>query len=546
LSIKPMQLEGPMREPDCEFCSQRCAVYYCQSERIKLCAECDDKVHNANPVAAKHPRNFLCQSCHAEPATVTCDVEQSMVCRMCDLSTHPISMPDLNQHQRCHLPSFTVAQNEAANNHMSVSIPKELVSGQPLLGRFAKVTDEESQVLQMASGAAMLPNPMTIASDQKEQARWGAQPEGGLGEELDNNDQDMWLRTMENAGIVPGDYNDFNDFKPTTIEDGVSALEEGVHMIEGDRRRGAQAMHDMQPLASDSCPTPQQQMQQQLLQHMQDCLLQRHEDLQRREQKQMLEMQQLPHTRLELAMENRAYKGKAPADQAAWLDGATRSGDASFPSSFRGESLMQELSHRRHPSAALPAAPGRVAGEEERCVAEEMRANSGARYPWTSAQCRTETLESSLKEISRQGLGGMTTETMRSLKALAAMGHRPVQGLLDQEYGRSAMDGNLLGSMSVPAAAQQDCTESPRKSTKEIRREALSRYRVKKQSRTFEKTIRYESRKVRANGRVRIHGRFARKVEPTEAAANDNAAQQCNEPWAAMMDDEHFPQAQEA
>lgn len=33
-----------MREPDCEFCSQRCAVYYCQSERIKLCAECDDKV----------------------------------------------------------------------------------------------------------------------------------------------------------------------------------------------------------------------------------------------------------------------------------------------------------------------------------------------------------------------------------------------------------------------------------------------------------------------------------------------------------------------
>lgn len=47
------------------------------------------------------------------------------------------------------------------------------------------------------------------------------------------------------------------------------------------------------------------------------------------------------------------------------------------------------------------------------------------------------------------------------------MGHRPVQGLLDQEYGRSAMDGNLLGSMSVPAAAQQDCTESPRKSTKE-------------------------------------------------------------------------------
>lgn len=41
----------------------------------------------------------------------------------------------------------------------------------------------------------------------------------------------------------------------------------------------------------------------------------------------------------------------------------------------------------------------------------------------------------------------------------------------------------------------------------------ISRYKEKRKNRRFEKQIRYESRKARADGRLRIKGRFARSGE---------------------------------
>ncbi|VVB03666.1 unnamed protein product [Arabis nemorensis] len=46
------------------------------------------------------------------------------------------------------------------------------------------------------------------------------------------------------------------------------------------------------------------------------------------------------------------------------------------------------------------------------------------------------------------------------------------------------------------------------------RNSALSRYKEKKKSRRYEKHIRYESRKVRAESRTRIRGRFAKAADP--------------------------------
>ena len=46
-----------------------------------------------------------------------------------------------------------------------------------------------------------------------------------------------------------------------------------------------------------------------------------------------------------------------------------------------------------------------------------------------------------------------------------------------------------------------------------MRLSALARYRLKRERRSFTKTIRYDSRKARADGRVRIQGRFAPVVK---------------------------------
>lgn len=52
----------------------------------------------------------------------------------------------------------------------------------------------------------------------------------------------------------------------------------------------------------------------------------------------------------------------------------------------------------------------------------------------------------------------------------------------------------------------------------------LSRYREKRKRRTFEKTIRYESRKAYAEVRPRIKGRFATKEEVKAMKAEAAAA----------------------
>ncbi|KAK6141324.1 hypothetical protein DH2020_024922 [Rehmannia glutinosa] len=54
---------------------------------------------------------------------------------------------------------------------------------------------------------------------------------------------------------------------------------------------------------------------------------------------------------------------------------------------------------------------------------------------------------------------------------------------------------------------------------------AISRYKEKKKTRRYEKHIRYESRKARAESRIRIKGRFA-KMDPTSSGLNaTNAAE---------------------
>jgi len=51
-------------EESCALCKKRAAMV-CDSDEAKLCWECDDKVHSANFLVAKHSRVLLCRSCHS-------------------------------------------------------------------------------------------------------------------------------------------------------------------------------------------------------------------------------------------------------------------------------------------------------------------------------------------------------------------------------------------------------------------------------------------------------------------------------------------------
>ncbi|CAJ1934175.1 unnamed protein product [Sphenostylis stenocarpa] len=51
-------------EEGCSMCKQRAAIV-CDSDQAKLCWDCDEKVHSANFLVAKHWRVGLCVSCRS-------------------------------------------------------------------------------------------------------------------------------------------------------------------------------------------------------------------------------------------------------------------------------------------------------------------------------------------------------------------------------------------------------------------------------------------------------------------------------------------------
>ncbi|XP_041016756.1 zinc finger protein CONSTANS-LIKE 13 [Juglans microcarpa x Juglans regia] len=75
-----------------------------------------------------------------------------------------------------------------------------------------------------------------------------------------------------------------------------------------------------------------------------------------------------------------------------------------------------------------------------------------------------------------------------------------------------ANDGNEAQSLHVIISENSSALPkvSPHELNSQERDSALSRYKEKKKTRRYDKHIRYESRKVRAESRVRIKGRFAK------------------------------------
>ncbi|KAK3041456.1 hypothetical protein RJ639_000433 [Escallonia herrerae] len=83
----------------------------------------------------------------------------------------------------------------------------------------------------------------------------------------------------------------------------------------------------------------------------------------------------------------------------------------------------------------------------------------------------------------------------------------------DSDIGQGHMNGSNENESPHPViseAFQVFPKVSARELTSQERETAISRYKEKKKSRRYDKHIRYESRKVRAESRTRVRGRFAK------------------------------------
>ncbi|KAJ6934091.1 zinc finger proteinNSTANS-LIKE 15-like isoform X1 [Populus alba x Populus x berolinensis] len=72
----------------CDFCSEQTAVLYCRADSAKLCLFCDQHVHSANLLSRKHVRAQICDNCNSELVSVRCATDNLVLCQECDWDAH--------------------------------------------------------------------------------------------------------------------------------------------------------------------------------------------------------------------------------------------------------------------------------------------------------------------------------------------------------------------------------------------------------------------------------------------------------------------------
>lgn len=80
--------KNPTPPIPCDFCSDSVAVLYCRADSAKLCLFCDRLVHSANSLSCKHVRSEICDNCRAEPVSVRCATDGLSLCSHCDWDAH--------------------------------------------------------------------------------------------------------------------------------------------------------------------------------------------------------------------------------------------------------------------------------------------------------------------------------------------------------------------------------------------------------------------------------------------------------------------------
>lgn len=82
-------------------------MIYCRADVARLCVNCDRQVHAANALSRKHVRSQICNNCGAAASAVRCAAENLALCQDCDFDVHSAADESGSGHTRAAVEGFT-------------------------------------------------------------------------------------------------------------------------------------------------------------------------------------------------------------------------------------------------------------------------------------------------------------------------------------------------------------------------------------------------------------------------------------------------------
>ncbi|XP_073034453.1 B-box zinc finger protein 20-like [Primulina eburnea] len=119
----------------CDECGKE-AYAFCTADEAALCQNCDDRIHNANKIARKHPRFSLqhplckespsCDVCQERKALLFCQEDRALLCKECDVPVHRAN-EHTKKHNRFLLTGVKISP-AADSEHQATTSPVKLRS----------------------------------------------------------------------------------------------------------------------------------------------------------------------------------------------------------------------------------------------------------------------------------------------------------------------------------------------------------------------------------------------------------------------------------
>eukprot|EP00897_Mesotaenium_endlicherianum_P001827 jgi/Mesen1/1672/ME000136S00555 len=455
----------------CDACQEATAVLFCGADAAHLCVACDSQVHGANKLASRHERVWLCEVCELAPAVVTCKADAAALCTQCDIDIHSAN-PLARRHERVPVTPFyecpatnavgtPVAAAAAANNKSSPVLPVSPLPAGPSALPFYSGSHPHLLPLAALHDASLSP------AVSRRRVGGGLehthhQQHQGQGQSGDEGESAIWLQSSFRGEAAAA-------AKLGMLPCVAAASTPGGG---GSSSMGSQSPPDHSvavvphsPLPSDLTHPPPHQRPRHLAAPMKAV---KEEQLLLHQFSSEYLAEMPPYLEAE-------YLATPDASPKGLLVGAASHLDSGSP--FDAKQSFD----------SLPLSPSAGAGKPP------------------------------LLPFSHATLARQSAISMSSSSLEAAV----VPDMIDVSNSTSSYDsGNPDLQFQLPPHVIHVGQMQP------LAREArVLRYKEKRKNRTFEKTIRYASRKAYAESRPRVKGRFAKRTDKDEPEESDSPAE---------------------